>query len=208
MTDRKISELVAVTSVDDADEFVLARSGSSNKVTAANMGLGGGGAVLTVTVPLDNDQILALPGTDVELIAAPGLAKMIVPITAYLVTDFAVAYGGIDANTDYPALWVAHATSPIFLTEFIDQPADEGGSSLTPFLTGTNEFGRIGVALLPLQSSTVPSNIGTAVPSAYFDPDTQANVSLKIGADNSINFTGGDAANTLVVTVLYTVLDV
>jgi hypothetical protein len=43
MTDRKISELVAVTSVDAADEFVLARSGSSNKITGANLTASVGG---------------------------------------------------------------------------------------------------------------------------------------------------------------------
>ncbi len=37
MADAKISDLTPVTTVEDTDEFVLARSGSSNKITGANL---------------------------------------------------------------------------------------------------------------------------------------------------------------------------
>lgn len=159
-------------------------------------------------VTLTSAEIKALPGTDVELVAAPGAGKMIVPQAAYLVSDFASAYSGIDANTEYPAIWVSHTTRPIYLAELIDDP-DGPQSLLTTFLTGTNEFGPVFYTLLPRQhvSSDGPASQYVGVFSSG-GPADYDDVSLKLGADNSINFTGGDAANTLTVTVLYTVLDV
>lgn len=175
-------------------------------------------AVLASTpVVLTNAQIKALPGTDIQLVAAPGASKTILPLYAFLTADFAVAYSGIDANTEYPAVWLAQSNSPIYLNEFIDQPSAEGGSSLTSFLTTTNESGRVGYTLELVQSWAVRGSVsgGTTVTgiaqsglSAPFSPDALGNVSLKIGADNSVNFGGGNAANTLTVSVLYTVLDV
>lgn len=45
MTDRKISELVAVTTVEDTDEYVVARAGASNKITGADLKAEIGGAI-------------------------------------------------------------------------------------------------------------------------------------------------------------------
>lgn len=181
---------------------------------------GGSSAVLSASAALTNAQIKALPGTDIQLIAAPGSGKMIIPLVAYLIADFAVAYGGIDADTEYPAVWVAHKTSPIYLAEFVNNPGTDNveaaQAGLTAFLTGTNEFGTVLWNLFPIHplltvtvtpstgigSGSTTSGGGGGSPADYED------VSFKIGADNSINFTGGDAANTLNVTVLYTVLDV
>ncbi len=44
MPDAKISALTAVTTVDDTDEYVLARTGASKKITGANLKAGTGGA--------------------------------------------------------------------------------------------------------------------------------------------------------------------
>lgn len=183
----------------------------------------GGSAVLKSTPrTLTDAEVKALPGADVELIAAPGSGRMIVPVVAYLVNDFAVAYSGIDANTQYPAVWVAHKSSPIYLAEFIDNPStplsEVPQAGLTSFLTNTNEFGpgfwplfpvhRVGVVDISgdpevgLAAGSTLSGGGGGGPADYED------VSFKIGADNSVDFTGGDDANTLTVTVLYTILDV
>lgn len=175
---------------------------------------GGSQAVLSATVPLTNAQIKALPGTDIQLVAAPGASKMIVPLYAFLTADFAVAYSGIDASSEYPALWVAHARLPIFLAEFINDPDSFATplTSLTDLLTGTNEFGAILWRMLPLAQSYItggaPSNAFVIAGGAGPGPGDLDNAPLKIGADNSINFTGGDAANSMKVTVLYTVLDI
>jgi hypothetical protein len=185
--------------------------------SAAKAGGGGGGgsqAVLSATVPLTNAQIKALPGTDIQLVAAPGASKMILPLYAFLTADFAVAYSGIDASSEYPALWVAHARLPIFLAEFINDPDSFATplTSLTDLLTGTNEFGAILWRMLPLAQSYItggaPSNAFVIAGGAGPGPSDLDNAPLKIGADNSINFTGGDAANSMKVTVLYTVLDI
>jgi hypothetical protein len=167
--------------------------------------------IQSATVTLDDSQVKALPGTDVELVAAPGSGKLILPLYAIFITNFAVAYSGIDANTDFPAIWVSQQTSPIYLTEFID--SDESvvdQTSLTQLLTTTNEFGRVTYTLLPQSTSYIQAPTGATLvaPSGgSFNPDEYDNLPLKIGADNSGNFTGGDPANSLQITVLYTVLD-
>lgn len=59
MADKKISELDAVTDVQDTDEYVLARSGASKKITGADLRseVGGSSAVITdqIVVFRDND---------------------------------------------------------------------------------------------------------------------------------------------------------
>lgn len=176
---------------------------------------GGSRPVLSASIALNNAQIKALPGTDMEIVAAPGAGKLIMPLCAFLLADFAVAYSGIDADTEYPALWVAHANNNIYLSELIDEP-DTPRSTLTDFLTQTNEFGAFGRTLVPGVTliGGLPvltnQNVVYAAPSinADGDPSAAEDAPLKLGADNSINFGGGDAANTLIVTALYTILDV
>ena len=43
MADAKISALAAVTTVEDTDEYVLARAGASKKITGADLKAGTGG---------------------------------------------------------------------------------------------------------------------------------------------------------------------
>lgn len=43
MADQKISELTAVTTLNDTDEFVLARSGTTRKITKADLATEVGG---------------------------------------------------------------------------------------------------------------------------------------------------------------------
>lgn len=52
MANKRISQLDEVTTVEDADAFVLARSGTSNRISGANLKAAGGGSQ-PVTAPTD-----------------------------------------------------------------------------------------------------------------------------------------------------------
>lgn len=173
-------------------------------------GNGGSSSVLAASVTLIDAQIKALPTTGVEVAAAPGANKLLMPLAAYLLSDFAVAYSGITANTNYPEIWVGQKESGgTVLAFFIDEP-DGPETALTLFLTSINTFGRV---LWPLYTRlelqpTSYVGLGKALSP---DPAGDGLIDLPLiirGDNNGGNFTGGDPANTLKVTVLYTVLDV
>ena len=67
MADTKISDLTAVTSLVGTDEFVLARSGATNKITATDLGSSlGSGLIQEITVPSGgsaNIDFTSIPGT-------------------------------------------------------------------------------------------------------------------------------------------------
>jgi hypothetical protein len=163
---------------------------------------GSSSAVLSASVTLTNAQIKALPTTSISIVAAPGAGKMIVPVVGYVLSDLTTAYSGIDANTEVPNIWLSSVPSPNYLIPFVDD--DSPLTVLTTLLTTTNEFGA--------QLFTVPPVFSVRVnliqPGASGGPADWENLAVLIGATNSINFTGGNAANSFVVTLLYTVLDV
>ena len=47
MSDSKISDLAAVTTVEDTDEYVVARAGASKKITGADLKAGAVGSLPT-----------------------------------------------------------------------------------------------------------------------------------------------------------------
>jgi len=143
------------------------------------------------TVVLTDAQIKALPTTSVQIVPQPGVGKLILPIMSYMILDaIAGAYTNIHANG---------TTNP----KFIDGGALHSGAfeNHSSNFLGDNDPNRPKVTLMPY----APSEADTSYEYAYSE-----NKEIGVKADNlaSGNFTGGNAANTLAVTVIYAVMDV
>lgn len=140
-------------------------------------------AVLSRTVTLTDAQIKALPTTEVEVVPAPGPGLIVVPVVALLFLTSTADY----TNQDTPSFNIVWPAGDATIY------ADGG------LLDSTNRF----VALHGASFDVAGSQYGFAFNSVV-------NTALSIDGNNGVagNFTGGNAGNSLRVTVLYTVIDV
>lgn len=160
---------------------------------AANLSLA------TVTIP--HADILTLPTTPVELIPAPGVGKRIVPIQWDLFGDFSAG-----AYTNIVPASFAYLVSRLGGIDYSSYLADD----LTVYISEFNDFFTTAAkvhASLDVWNLTDPS-WGSL---AYGEPAgaTLQNAALDLFAANGSagNLTGGNAANTLTVRVLYLVVE-
>lgn len=150
----------------------------------------------TASVTLAHSQIQALPSSPVELIAAPGANKIILPVMATAYFHWSANYGNIAATA---ALTLAANNGYNLLTALFNSFA--GG--VENLLNDDEDYF---VVFNPL--SDIAPNIGNVVAMWWYAPNF-VNQNLTIEAYNASagNFTDGDSANTLTVSVLYVVLD-
>jgi len=154
----------------------------------------GGGSLLSATVELTDAQIKALPTDPIQIVAAPGVNKIIVPISCIVVCD----------------------TTAGAYTDLTDSGFDlqVGGDSVSCPLGATTLLSsgevRVGFFALPLSFvsgiATFGGQVFTADPR---DVTILSNAALTI-LDNwngGTPYGGGNAANTLKVTVYYVVVD-
>ncbi len=155
---------------------------------------GGGGAISVATVTLTNAQIKALPTTPVTVVAAPGAGFELVPIHATLHMDWAADYTNIDAAAQVLVRYDA-GQAPL---SGLDEAA-----SYTTGVTGLLAEGASTSAFLTPLSYKSSTNKSVAL--AGQDDAQTENLALTLVADNNgmSDFTGGDAANSLKVTLLY-----
>lgn len=150
--------------------------------------------VASVTKTLTNAQVLALPTTAVQILAAPGASNIVVPLHATLRLAWTADYTGIDAaSTIFLESGVGIATARI---------DNVVANSVNGLLAGGGPDGT--VAWLPA-IAFVPASATNVVLSSWssnYDSDV-ANKAISIAATNAANYTGGHAANTLTVTLLY-----
>lgn len=197
-----------------SDGQVLRRSGtavgfgavdlaSANAVTGTLPIANGGSLVQRATVTLTNAQIKALPTTGITVVAAPGPGFWLSVLAVDYSSDFtAGAYTNIDATySDLHVGWGSEYAGGYLVDD----------SATTPVLTDvTDLFGNTtqGIVQGVRYSDCVPVAGAAGYVRAYpILRSTVANGALTVKMDNngSGDLTGGNAANSLKVTVLYVV---
>lgn len=159
---------------------------------------GGSAPIQQASVTLTDAQIKGLQTTPQEIVAAPGAGKVIVPISAFFVCDTAAgAYGGIDDNaiiavTQDPTFGIDPLLAPFGikgLVESLIAAVDTVVAVMGPAAQylGVDAFGGIqGYS----QSRALSGYEGASLSLAAYN--------------NDADFTDGDPANSMTVTVLYT----
>lgn len=149
-------------------------------------------SILVATKTLTNAQILTLPSTPVELVAAPGTGKALIFFGAFFETTYATDYSNVHADS-----------------RGVIANANWGRDHST--LIKTNGL------------FTVTSGIGFLPPVAIQDTlagwesyllgingmGSKTDTGFFLHVDNAGNgdFTGGNAANTLEITIFYYIVD-
>lgn len=154
-----------------------------------------GGFVRTAAVALTNAQILTLPTTPVELVAAPGSGRRLVLVSVYMRSAFVAGYTNVTG------------TGPLFggaglvVTHGPDDSDASTMRSLTIFAAAAvREWDALGPAI------STAADVALGYGGAGTD---QSNKALNVVVRNAAlgNFTGGNAANILRVSIAYLTVD-
>lgn len=185
-----VGGVTLTTAADFATEIV-------NVFTGIGSG-SAGGSILSATVELTDAQIKALPTTGVELVPAQGVNKMLVVLFGTLRWNCTGAYTNVNADNSCGIAygnsgtndWIDYACAPTTIRE---------GTGIRTSL--------LNPALSPHPTAGQPDIVFT-----YYNNFPEAdfnNTNMVVYADNfgSGDLTGGNAANTLKVTVYYVVVD-
>jgi|PlaIllAssembly_1097288.scaffolds.fasta_scaffold11355_5 hypothetical protein len=148
------------------------------------------GAVLSATVALTSQQFKSLLATPVEIVAAPGAGKLIVPLQ--MITH--LRYGGVSTFT-----WSDQGEALGLVYDGLDTGQSIWQGSIgSDFATAQDEV------WVQTYASADPYGILTA----YAETSVAVNAALKLTNIGAAEF-GGNAENdnVVAVTVLYTVID-
>lgn len=192
-----VDELAAINGAADPD---------AGNVFATMDDVGGGSLIHQATVELTDAQIKALPTTAVEIMAAPGAGKVILASFGVFKMDMAVggAYTNRNAVDPGASIQVGYGgnenesllvTFPELLSGALISLLTNEGLDYFYILTPIVAWPVAGAAAFPF-----PANVSVV---------GSSNQPLTIKAFNQGDgdFTGGDPANTLRVTVEYRILD-
>lgn len=155
---------------------------------------GSGSSILhQATVTLTDAQIKALPTTAVELIAAPGSGLVVIPIFVSVAFHLEEAYTAVGASLSVLYDGISNYPTNVMETETT--------------LQATGDFQ--GLVLAPYLNARTAGDFSGLVTSSPLGADT-INTALVIADDynGASDYTDGDEANTLTVTVAYVVLNV
>lgn len=157
--------------------------------------------ILLATVVLTDEQIKALPSTAVQLVAAPGVGKYLVPLFYSMELDRSHgAYSNVttsDLTQDASKIRIAHGT---FGPDACRPLPMEGISGAH----GTKRVG-YGSGTYNVDDPVVTENqIYIPVFSFPFNgADRLENLPISVCADNTGDFTGGGSGNSMAITLGY-----
>lgn len=155
------------------------------------------GFICRKTVTLTDAQIKALGGgTPVQIVAAPGVNQAIVPILISLRCAAIDDYTNIEGTS---ALVIKVGNTAI--AQFSQELFSSVSGILAPGDPADAQNGFVSFTQLSLDAGANETR-GYA---GIYDSDIE-NQTLTLGSNNGSDFTGGNAANTLTVTVLYSVV--
>lgn len=154
-----------------------------------------GFALEKLTVELTDAQVKALPTTGIEIIPAPGAGKQVIVVGGGYFSKLTSGYTNISAN------------STIFLDTNGQHNSTVIGDDAADSVTGVTTFLASGEHFVPIGANhAIGTAFGITLGKAA---TTQANKAVNIKASNSGgNFTGGNAANKVAITVYYDIVDV
>lgn len=161
-----------------------------------NITSGSGDILLKQTVTLTHDQIKLLPTTPVEILAAPGVDKVYTIMSAIVLFHDAVDYTNVDAAATLRLDFTTNRTGASTRLEV-------GNENFFDWGAPDDVIGNLGVPNLFYNAATV-TEIHTAPNQLAIIKNSPVDVAVANGALG--NFTGGNAANTLKVTVWYDIL--
>lgn len=153
------------------------------KITRTNFGL-------TKTVTLNNAQILTLPTHAVTIVPAI-TASILVPMMTWMRFVWTANIAGID-----PTAFIALGHDAI--TRWGGSITEDNGDVSNLLASGASANAYFSPPLFPVD---VTNTFGYSMP----DADVRARA-LTLFASNALDFTMGDPANTLTVTVFYNVI--
>lgn len=156
--------------------------------------------VLSRTITLTDAQVKGLNSTPVGIVPAPASGQVIDFLRIYLVSHITTPYTNIGVNS-----YIYFLLGSVDLNAFVNNTTDldtllgvGGGSGLFR----TSSIIPVGPSLNVNEATS-----GTGQPVGSFSTNDLLGEALNISYNNAGALTAGNAANTLSVTVLYTVID-
>jgi len=159
--------------------------------------------ILKATKTLTDAQVKALPTTAIQILAAQGANKRTIPVQIIAHVDAtAGAYTNINA--------AAYLVVKIDTTEFSSYVGNDAtlthGSTINQFTLLFGSATKRFAILTPWQWAIQENDWGLVSPAHDFTTEANKPLNISIINGGSGNLTGGNAANSMVVTTIYWVL--